>query len=205
VQLYFNFLCALCVVFFIMGIFTMPLMITASLGNMLDPEDPKVGGLALVSVANFGWCGKLRDQCEDRRSLEYRCILDPGMDPSTGLDKPCGIYPMKDEYTFHVTGTDEVLPGGRPVPMVREATAAFGWADATATLLFLLFATFFKRLRVDPVVDEQDEANITPADFAVVVGGLPRMLKPVGVGCGDCAWLRFFCFARRMSELVSGL
>ena len=48
-----------------------------------------------------------------------------------------------------MTGTNENFPGGNTVPMVREGTAAFGWADWASTMIFLLFALSFKRFRVD--------------------------------------------------------
>jgi hypothetical protein len=45
---------------------------------MMMKEDAP--GLAQVSIANLGFCGKFHDQCEDRVSLEQRCLIDPGED-----------------------------------------------------------------------------------------------------------------------------
>ena len=107
VQLYFNFLCGLAIIFMIMGFMVLPLQIENSAGHM-HGGDPAWTGFAKASIANLGYCGRQGDECENRYQMEHRCRINPGRQPRvTQTNYETGVTTTSDRLLRRLAEIDE--------------------------------------------------------------------------------------------------
>ncbi|CAE6918130.1 unnamed protein product, partial [Symbiodinium natans] len=146
VQLYFQFLIDLGLLFMFLFLFTIPMMYFSLGGSMLEdfPETKEQNFfyklMAAFTPANLGTCGADAADC----------------------------LRQQDRHDRKVFGGSEGL--------LRDVTPALGILDFLQSLIALVFIVFFRVYKIPKAVRIQDEANITASDYAVRVSGLPRKL-----------------------------
>lgn len=147
-QLYFEWLWYLGLIFFVLFLFSTPLLHFYVSGSLIeDVEESRVQFWAFKLMAYFtpGNVGV----CSGRQ-----CLTEEGM-----RTRRVG----KDSEQF-----------------VSDLTPVFGVLDLFGCLIFLFFCLWFRLYRIPRVVREQDEANVTAADFGVEVSSLPMSLWSQG-------------------------
>lgn len=149
VQLYFQFLCQMGVVFLILTLLTAPLLATSAMGDMVSSEGAQQA-FGMLSIANLGTCGAGNLNCTTSEQLRSR-----------------------------KAGFDFELPGGLlgPDMRVKDLTPVFGTLDGVALLLFMSFGLWFTKFWIPREVRIHDGRHVTPADFTVRVENIPRRLR----------------------------
>ncbi|CAJ1344101.1 unnamed protein product, partial [Effrenium voratum] len=146
VQLYFEYLADMGLLFVVLFLLTLPLLYF-SLGGTVLNDFPELSGqsfayklMAAFSPANLGTCGEGAEDCLTDQALTER----------------------------------KVFPGSEQ--KVRDVTPALGILDFVQMLLGLGFIFWFRIYKIPRAVRIQDEANVTASDFGIRVSGLPRKL-----------------------------
>jgi hypothetical protein len=148
VQLYFEFIRFMGVLFFVMFICSLPIIIFSYMGSFVSEvvvidgsvaEDSWRALLARLSVVNLGACGN-SSHCRDQDSRAHRSISSTDSTP------------------------------------LRDWTYLIALNDCIVTVIFYVGLIFFDCWKVKQVIAAVDEDNVTAVDFAVQVSGLPRRL-----------------------------
>lgn len=146
VQLYFDFMFQMGIVFVVLQVVTLPNLVSFSMGNMVQDSNPLYKYTGMFTLANFGNCPS--GGCLSQEQAWDRCAYD---DRRLQEGETC-------------TKASEVAP----ILGMLDAAAVL--------IILVFTQVWFRLRYIPKTVTETDDAHITPADYTIFLNQCPRHL-----------------------------